>query len=112
MLIARFSLSSTFLRVSDDLFACNSLTSSGTYYVVPYTTGCKFKIAELDTSAAKTLVSGGKLTKEAEVAIRELHNRYDVGLDSLLSQSEFGGLIKELTGKELVWSGLSEYSCC
>ena len=45
---------------------------------------------------------GGKLTREAEVAVREIHNRYDVDLDRLLDKNEFIPLIAELTGKTLV----------
>jgi hypothetical protein len=70
---------------------------------VPYTTGCKFAIAARDDGEkANPLFVGGKLTREAEVAVREIHNRYDVDLDRLLDTNEFIPLIAELTGKTLV----------
>lgn len=72
----------------------------GTYYVVPYTTGCKFIISsQPDGDAPEKLASGGKLSAKTEVAIREIHNRYDVDLDKLLDHGEFAGLLQELTGK-------------
>jgi hypothetical protein len=80
------------------------VTLTGTYFVVPYTTGCKFAIAALDDGdKADALFQNGRLTAPAQVAVREIHNRYDVDLDRLLDKHEFIVMIEELTGKALVW---------
>jgi len=74
---------------------------AGTYYVVPYTTGCKFEVAQLeDGDPVDKLVSGGSLTADAEVAVREIFNRYDIDLDLLLNRAELNGMFRELTGKD------------
>ncbi len=76
---------------------------------MPYTTGCKLAIAARDDGdKANALFAGGKLTPEAEVAVREIHNRFDVDLDRLLDQREFVNLISDLTGKHLVLYHLVE----
>ena len=70
---------------------------------MPYTTGCKFAIASLDDgSRSVKLVDGGNLTEKAIIAVREIHNRYDVDLDKLLDQRELAGMLLELLGHELV----------
>jgi hypothetical protein len=82
------------------------VTWTGTYFVVPYTTGCKFAIAALDDGdKADALFQGGRLTAPAEVALREIHHRFDVDLDGFLNFSEFAVLIDEITGKHLVRAG-------
>ena len=74
----------------------------GTYYVVPYTTGCKFKIAEMPNEGHESLVSQGGLSPKAEVAVRELHSRYDTDLDQLLDINEFRAMFQEVSRKSLV----------
>ena len=75
---------------------------SGTYYVVPYTTGCKFTIAEQPDGAVDQLYSHGQLSPKALVAIREIHERFDVDLDQTLSDLEFQSLVHDLTRRDLV----------
>ena len=83
---------------------------TGTYYVVPYTTGCKFTIAGLDDREHDKLFTGSQPTPKCGTAIREIHDRYDVDLDRLLTFQEFATLVHEIAGHELVQTHL-EYLC-
>ena len=87
----------------------------GTYYIVPFTTGCKFKIAEMPDGAADSIFSQGKLSAKAVIAIREIHGRYDVDLDQTLNTSELQTFFAEVSQKNMVgsfWNGCNlKFTC-
>ena len=71
--------------------------------MVPYTTGCKFAIAELPEGvAADKLFDKGQPSVKCASAIREIHSRFDVEIDQLLDEAEFNVLLQEIGGKALV----------
>jgi hypothetical protein len=84
----------------------------GTYYVVPFTTGCKLKIAKSTTEPAQNLIDGGVLTAKCEAAVREMHRRWDVDLDHCLNFPEASDFFSETRGSALVCVKYNAFQEC